>query len=270
VVAQADGRRPLLLLLLRRGRRRGGRRRLGRRARRAHGQVQVEVGAPRRVVGAPAAAAVAAVLRRRRAREQHGGRARGRREAGGEGGGGAQRAVRLRVDAAGQQLALDVRVPVVLDLVVRAPRQLPRDERPPARDGPADDGKMIESRRREIMVPAGGRRTETECLLVAEQGVELDDDLVVVVREVAALEVRAEVVHPAKPAALAAAEEAGGLGQRAPAPLAVRLDVGDQALVLFLGPRALVRVRLLAARGPAHPMPAAARLRAQVFLGGRH
>jgi hypothetical protein len=178
--------------------------------------------------------------------------------------------VRLRVDAAGQQLALDVRVPVVLDLVVRPPRQLPRDERPPARDGPADDGKMIESRRREIMVPAGGRRTETECLLVAEQGVELDDDLVVVVREVAALEVRAEVVHPAKPAALAAAEEARGLGQRAPAPFAVRLDVGDQALVLFLGPRALVRVRLLAARGPAHPMPAAARLRAQVFLGGRH
>ena len=81
---------------------------------------------------------------------------------------------------------------------------------------------------------------------------ELDDDLVVVVGEVAALEVRAEVVHPAQPAALAAAEEARGLGQRAPATLAVRLDVGDQALVLLLGPRALVRVRLLAARRPPH------------------
>ena len=87
---------------------------------------------------------------------------------------------------------------------------------------------------------------------VAELGVEVDDDLLLGVGEEAALEVRAEVVHPAQPAALAAAEEARGLGQRAPAPLAVRLDVGDQALVLLLGPRALVRVRLLAARRPPH------------------
>jgi hypothetical protein len=43
-----------------------------------------------------------------------------------------------------------------------------------------------------------------------------------------------------------------GLGQRPPAPLAVRLDVGDEALVLLLGPGALVGVRLLAARGPPH------------------
>jgi hypothetical protein len=90
------------------------------------------------------------------------------------------------------------------------------------------------------------------CLLVSEQGVKLDDELVVVFGEVAALDVRAEVVHPPEPAALAAAQEARGLGQRAPAPLAVRLDVGDQALVLLLCPRALVRVRLLAARRPPH------------------
>jgi len=32
----------------------------------------------------------------------------------------------------------------------------------------------------------------------------------------------------------------------------VGLDVGDEALVLLLGPRALVGVRLLAARGPPH------------------
>ena len=43
-----------------------------------------------------------------------------------------------------------------------------------------------------------------------------------------------------------------GLGERPPAALAVGLDVGDEALVLLLGPRALVRVRLLAARGPPH------------------
>jgi hypothetical protein len=85
--------------------------------------------------------------------------------------------------------------------------------------------------------------------------VELDDELVVILGEVAALQVGAEVVHPPEPATLAAAQEARGLGQRAPASLAVRLDVGDQALVLLLSPRALVRVRLLAARRPPHPSP---------------
>jgi hypothetical protein len=41
--------------------------------------------------------------------------------------------VRLRVDAASEELALDVRVPVVLDLVVGSAGQLPRDQRPPSR-----------------------------------------------------------------------------------------------------------------------------------------
>ena len=79
-----------------------------------------------------------------------------------------------------------------------------------------------------------------------------DDELVLVVGEVAALEVRAEVVHPPQPAALAAARQARRLGQRAPAPFPVRPDVRHQPLVLLLGPRALVRVRLLAARRPPH------------------
>jgi hypothetical protein len=39
--------------------------------------------------------------------------------------------VRLGVDAAGEELALDLRVPVVLDLVVRSTRQPPGDQRPP-------------------------------------------------------------------------------------------------------------------------------------------
>ena len=43
-----------------------------------------------------------------------------------------ERAVRVRVDAAGEELALDVGVPVVLDLVVRPPRQFPGDQGPPA------------------------------------------------------------------------------------------------------------------------------------------
>jgi hypothetical protein len=89
-------------------------------------------------------------------------------------------------------------------------------------------------------------------VLVAEKAVELDDGLVLLLREVAALEVRPEVVDPPQAAALAAAGQAGGLGQGAPAPLSVRLDVGNETVVLFLGPGALVGVRLLAARRPPH------------------
>jgi hypothetical protein len=82
--------------------------------------------------------------------------------------------------------------------------------------------------------------------------VQLDDEVVLVGGEVAALEVRAEVVDPAQAAALAAAQQARRPGQRAPAPFAVRADVGHQPLVLLLGPRAPVGVRLLAARRPPH------------------
>jgi hypothetical protein len=127
-------------------------------------------------------------------------------------------AVRDGVDAEVDELLAKVRVPVVLDLVVRAPRE------PGGDDGP----------------------------LVAEQGVEVDDEAVLVGREVAALEVGAEVVDPAEAAGLAAAEQARRLGEGAPAAVAVRADVGHQPLVLLLGPRALVRVRLLAARRPPH------------------
>ena len=43
-------------------------------------------------------------------------------------------AVCLRVDDAGEELAFDVPVPVVLDLIVGAARQLAGDERPPVRE----------------------------------------------------------------------------------------------------------------------------------------
>ena len=46
-------------------------------------------------------------------------------------GGDAKRAVRLRVDTPGKELALDVRVPVVLDLVVSTAWQPPGYLRPP-------------------------------------------------------------------------------------------------------------------------------------------
>jgi hypothetical protein len=42
-------------------------------------------------------------------------------------------AVCLRVDATCEERALDVRVAVVLDVVVRPAGKMPRDQRPPAR-----------------------------------------------------------------------------------------------------------------------------------------
>ena len=80
----------------------------------------------------------------------------------------------------------------------------------------------------------------------------LDDQLILLLGEVAALEVRPEVVDPPEAAALATAEEAGGLGQRSPATFAVRLDVGNEPVIFLLGPCSLVGVCLLAARGPPH------------------
>ena len=68
------------------------------------------------------------------------------------------------------ELLLDARVPEVLDLVVGAPGQLRGDLRP----------------------------------LVAEDGVEVDDEVLLLLREGAPLEVRPQVVYPPQPAALPA------------------------------------------------------------------
>ena len=91
-----------------------------------------------------------------------------------------------------------------------------------------------------------------DLLLVAEDAVEPDDEVVLLLGEVAALEVWAEVVDPAEAAALAAAEEAGGFGEGAPAALAVGADVGDEAVVFRFGPRAFVGVGFITAGRPAH------------------
>lgn len=81
---------------------------------------------------------------------------------------------------------------------------------------------------------------------------EFDDEFVLVAGEIAAFEVGTEIVDPAEAAALAASEEAGGFGERAPAALAVSSNVGNEAIVFFFGPRSFVGVSFLAARRSPH------------------
>ena len=85
-----------------------------------------------------------------------------------------------------------------------------------------------------------------------------DDESLLVDGEVAALDVGAEVVGPPEAAALAAAVQAGGLGQAAPAAdvPAPPLDVLHQRPVLLLSPRPLLHSDVVAAaRRPPHHKP---------------
>jgi hypothetical protein len=100
---------------------------------------------------------------------------------------------------------------------------------------------------------ARGRTHIDDHVPVAELGVEVDDDLLLGVREEPALEVRAEVVGPAQAAALAAAQQAGELGHRAPAAMAVGEDEVDELAVLLRRPRPPLHPQLVAARLPTHP-----------------
>lgn len=81
---------------------------------------------------------------------------------------------------------------------------------------------------------------------------EFDDELVFFEGEIAALEVRAEIVDPAETTALAATEKAGGFGERAPAAFTVSSNVRNEAMIFFFGPCTFVCVCFLTARGPSH------------------
>ena len=83
---------------------------------------------------------------------------------------------------------------------------------------------------------------------------EFDDELVFFEGEIAALEVREEIVDPAETTALAATEKAGGFGERAPAAFTVSSNVRNEAMIFFFGPCTFVCVCFLTARGPSHPM----------------
>lgn len=120
----------------------------------------------------------------------------------------------LRVEAAADELPLDVCVPVVFYFVVGSSRQSPRNQRP----------------------------------LVSKQAMELDDELIFFFCEISTLEVRAKVVYPSQPTALAAPKQPCGFGEGAPAAFAMDADVIDEALVFFFGPSAFVGVSFLTAR----------------------
>lgn len=81
---------------------------------------------------------------------------------------------------------------------------------------------------------------------------EADDEVVFLVGEVASLQIRAEVIDPTEPAALATSKQTGSFGERPPAAFAVGLDVADEAVVLLLGPSTFVGVLFLATRRPSH------------------
>ena len=111
--------------------------------------------------------------------------------------------MRLGIDASAEELPLDVGVPVVLDLVVRPPGQSPSYQRPPADTKQASIGLPSHP-------PIMNRRTERKKatrLLVSQQAMEFDDELIFLLREIAALEIRPKVVYPPEPAALATSQQ---------------------------------------------------------------
>ena len=79
-----------------------------------------------------------------------------------------------------------------------------------------------------------------------------DDEFIFFFSEIAAFEVRTEIVDPPETAALAASEKAGGFGERAPAAFAVSSNISYEAIIFFFGPCTFVCVSFFAARGPSH------------------
>ncbi|URE05244.1 hypothetical protein MUK42_03038 [Musa troglodytarum] len=99
-------------------------------------------------------------------------------------------------------------------------------------------------------------RKADQHVLVSKDGVEVNDDLLLVLGELPPLDVRTEIVGPAESAAFAAPVQPGILRQVSPAPVAMPLDVLHQLLVLLRRPRPLLHDHLIAARRPPHVSPA--------------
>lgn len=85
---------------------------------------------------------------------------------------------------------------------------------------------------------------------------EINDQLLFLFSEEAALQVRAEVVSPAEAAALATAAEAGELRDSAPAAVAIGEDERYELPIFLSRPWSFLHTQLITARLPAHDKPA--------------
>jgi hypothetical protein len=89
-------------------------------------------------------------------------------------------------------------------------------------------------------------------LPVAKASMEVNDKLLLILVKKASLQVRPEVISPAKTAALATPAESGELGYSTPATLAMCENKIDQLLVFLSCPRALLHTEFVATRLSAH------------------
>jgi hypothetical protein len=87
---------------------------------------------------------------------------------------------------------------------------------------------------------------------IAELGMEINDELLLGSAEEATLEIRAEVVSPPQPAALAAAQQPCQFRHCSPAASAVCQDEADELLVLLCCPRPPLHPLLVTAWLPPH------------------
>jgi hypothetical protein len=205
---------------------------------------------------------------------------------------GVQRQVRRGIQPLAPQPLLQARVPVVLNLVVRAPWQLRRNSRPSA-PKPTQKENL---RTLEFLTRTRLRRSTTRYMYVlttkltspvAQSGVQLEDEILLVLGEDAALEVGPQVIRPAKPATLPAPQQPchtheqvsanglnpgrsfptmrdqGGagatgtceLGDGAPAANAVGGDVGDELAILVGRPWPALEPHFLTAWFSPHARP---------------
>jgi hypothetical protein len=88
--------------------------------------------------------------------------------------------------------------------------------------------------------------------LVAENTVELDDDLLLFESETASLDVRSEVVGPPETAALPTPLETSILGEGAPVAITVLVNVIDEFMILLGGPRTFLQPILVTTRSSSH------------------
>lgn len=77
---------------------------------------------------------------------------------------------------------------------------------------------------------------------------QLDDEIIFILSEVASFKIRSEVINPAKTATLTATEESCLLWQGSPTTVSMLKYMSYEFFIFLLGPRSLVRVRFFTTR----------------------